>query len=110
MARPAHTDQPFWCSQERSAETGGKTPPGAYKGVPCKTMCSGATERHVLSPAMSFQQTVSERGTEGSATSYALVQSAQLQDSCERCQQPRGEAHGSRVPSRQDLATSHKTL
>lgn len=76
-------------------ETGGKTPPGAYKGILCKAMCSGAMEGHVLSPAMSFQQTRSERGTEGSATSCTLVQSARLWASRERRQRPRGEAHGS---------------
>lgn len=38
-------------------------------------------------------------GHGGSATSCTLVQSAGLQARHERCQQPRGEAHGSWVPS-----------
>lgn len=57
-------------------------------------------EGHVLSPAVSFQRTRRERGTEGSATSCTLVQSAWLWASRECHQWPRGEAHGSWVPSR----------
>lgn len=76
-------------------ETGGKSPLGAYRGTPSKAMCSGAVEGHVLSPAMSLQQTRSQRGTGESATSCTLVQSARLRASRERRQQPGGEAHGS---------------
>lgn len=74
-------------------ETGSKTPPGAYKGMPRKAVCSGALEGHVLSPAVSFQQTESKRGTGESATSCTLVQSARLRASRE-CVSSQG-AHGS---------------
>lgn len=91
-------------------ETGGKSPPGAYKGTMCKAMCSGAVEGHVLSPAVSFQQTRSERARRdlppaaplcnllGSGPAVTVGSSHEERPMAAEC------------PHGQDLATSHKIL
>lgn len=110
MARPAHADQPFCCSQEAAQETGGKSPLGASKGVPCKAMCSGALEGHVLSPTVSFQQTRSERGTGDLPPAAPLCNLLGSRPAMSAGSSQEERPMAAECPHRQDLATSHKIL
>lgn len=74
-------------------ETGGKTPPGAYRGISCKAMCSGAQQ----GPCCVIPANQEREGHGGRCHQLHSEQSAQLRASRERRQQPK--AHGSWVPS-----------